>query len=363
MPYILLFGLFPEQFKQFLILLDCPVKQGNDKRQKYMQKEIQKFLNDYLGTNNFELVPLTKGGSDRSFFRVFLQYETSFVFMHYGAEVSENAYWESINKFMSSLEITVPRIIARDDKQHFILMEDLGDTDLWSQRLAPWKKKRDYYFDVLTQINRLHSFNLKSIPRNLQLSESYGPRLYKWEYDYFLDNLVFEVCQIKLSAAEAANLNKELDALSQRLQKIEPSLIHRDFQSQNIMIKNDKPVMIDFQGMRIGNLFYDLGSLICDPYVTFIDEERNELLDYYCNLMNPSYSRDEFINNFWMGSAQRLLQALGAYGFLGSKKGKKEFLGHIGNGLNNLILATSNTDKLPALRELSQQCITILNNR
>ena len=39
------------------------------------------------------------------------------------------------------------------------------------------------------------------------------------------------------------------------------------------MIKNGQPVLIDFQGLRKGCLFYDLGSLICDPYVTFTDEE------------------------------------------------------------------------------------------
>ena len=54
------------------------------------------------------------------------------------------------------------------------------------------------------------------------------------------------------------------------------------------MIKNGRPVLIDFQGMREGCLFYDLGSLICDPYVTFTDEERNELMNFYYELMNPA---------------------------------------------------------------------------
>ena len=325
-----------------------------------MQKEIQKFLNDHLGTKNFELVPLKKGGSDRSFFRVSLQHETSFVFMHYGYEVAENAHWSGINKFMTSLGINVPRIITQDVTRHFILLEDLGDVDLWSLRFESWEERHDYYFQVLTQIYRLHSFDLKSIPADVQLSESYGPRLYKWEHDYFLENLVWEVCKIRLSSADAVKLNKELDTLSEHLQKTEPRLIHRDFQSQNIMIKNGKPVMIDFQGMRKGCLFYDLGSLICDPYVTLEEVERNELLDFYYELLNPSYSRDEFIQNFWMGSVQRLLQALGAYGFLGIKKHKSAFLAHIGNGLENLLMATDNVGKLDQLNDLATECETII---
>ncbi|KFO66840.1 hypothetical protein ER57_14885 [Smithella sp. SCADC] len=325
-----------------------------------MNKEIQKFLREHLGKADFELEPIKKGGSDRSFFRVSLPHQDSFVFMHYGDEVAENAHWTGINRFMASLNINVPRIVTQDISKHFILIEDLGEVDLWSQRTLPWNERRDYYFQALTQIYRLHSFDLKSVPADVKLSEGYGPRLYKWEHDYFLENLVGEVCKIKLSSADAAKLNKELDALSARLQKIEPCLIHRDFQSQNIMIKNGRPVMIDFQGMRQGCLFYDLGSLICDPYVTLADEERNELLTFYYELLNPTYSRDEFIHNFWMGSVQRLLQALGAYGFLGLKKNKPAFLSHIGNGLENLLMAVDNVGNLEMLSDLATECETIL---
>ena len=325
-----------------------------------MNKEIQKFLSDHLNAKDFELEPIKKGGSDRSFFRVSLPDKTSYIFMHYGNEVEENAYWASINSVMASLGINVPRIIIQDVSRHFMLLEDLGDVDLWSERSVPWEERRDYYFQALTQIYRLHSFDLKSVPADLKLSESYSPLLYKWEHEYFLENLVGEVCKIKPSSADAAKLNKELDALSERLQKIKPCLIHRDFQSQNIMIKNERPVLIDFQGMREGCLFYDLGSLICDPYVTFDDEERDELINFYYELMNPNYSRDIFVNNFWEASAQRLMQALGAYGFLGLKKNKPTFLKHINNGLTNLIIAVNQTPKLVRLKDLAIQCQTTL---
>jgi len=150
-----------------------------------MQKEIHKFLTEHLGHADFTLEPMKKGGSDREFFRVSLPHRDSFIFMHYGDEVAENAHWFSINRFMASLKMNVPKIIIQDVPRHFILLEDLGDVDLWSLRFLPWEKRRDYYFQVLTQIHRLHSVDLKSVPADLQLSESYGPRLYQWEHDYF----------------------------------------------------------------------------------------------------------------------------------------------------------------------------------
>ena len=322
-----------------------------------MTKEIQKFLNDHLGAADVELIPIKKGGSDRSFFRVCLPDKTSFIFMHYGIEVEENARWADINKFLTGLDISVPQIVALDIKQHFILLTDLGDVDLWSQRDLPWDRRRDYYFQALTQVRRLHAYSLVSIPVDIKLSESYGHSLYRWEQNYFLENLVREVCKLKIEPSLLKDLERELDAFITRLQKIEHCLIHRDFQSQNIMIKNGKPVLIDFQGMRKGCLFYDLGSLICDPYVNFAAEERMELISFYCELMGPAYSRDEFVNNFWEASAQRLMQALGAYGFLGLKKNKPAFLTHIDNGLNNLLIATTSAQTLPVLHELASMCI------
>ncbi len=64
-------------------------------------------------------------------------------------------------------------------------------------------------------------------------------------------------------------------------------LVHRDLQSQNVMIVNGEPVFIDFQGMRLGSPFYDLGSLLYDPYVEIGEAERVALLKYYYDLTRP----------------------------------------------------------------------------
>ena len=72
--------------------------------------------------------------------------------------------------------------------------------------------------------------------------------------------------------------------MAERLSGTRRSLVHRDLQSQNVMIRNGEPFLIDFQGMRFGSLFYDLGSLLCDPYVDFSDRERQELLSFYYGL-------------------------------------------------------------------------------
>jgi len=322
-----------------------------------IDEAIKEFLRSNLGAPEWEMTPIKKGGSDRSFSRVVLPDQSSFIFMHYGTDVAENSCWAGINEFLAGIGVCVPRIIAQDAHLHFLLLDDLGDIDLWSQRSSPWEQRREYYFQVLRQIRKLHAFDLAQLPSGLQLAESYSEKLYRWEQNYFLENFVGAICRLELSPSYIRDLEQELNDLTGRLQKMEPSLIHRDLQSQNIMLKNGRAVLIDFQGMRRGCLFYDLGSLICDPYVDFTVRQQDELISFYYDLMKPSYSRNEFLNNFREASAQRLMQALGAYGFLGLKKNKPDFLQHIDHGINNLLAAAASVETLPVLRELAGRCI------
>ena len=160
----------------------------------------------------------------------------------------------------------------------------------------------------------------------------------------------------KLEPSFERELESELSALGERLSGTGRCLVHRDLQSQNVMIRDGEPFLIDFQGMRFGSPFYDLGSLLCDPYVAFADRERDELLFFYYGLSKRELDWAEFRNSFWEASAQRLMQALGAYGFLGLRKGLKAFLEHIPAALRNLHRASAQAASLSLLRELSLSC-------
>jgi len=122
------------------------------------------------------------------------------------------------------------------------------------------------------------------------------------------------------------------------------------------MLRGGDPFLIDFQGMRFGSPFYDLGSLLYDPYVNLTTSQQDELLSFYYGLSKWDLDWAAFQNNFWEASAQRLMQALGAYGFLGLKKGLKTFLDHIPSGLRHLLDAASRVASLPLLHELCLKC-------
>jgi aminoglycoside/choline kinase family phosphotransferase len=108
-------------------------------------------------------------------------------------------------------------------------------------------------------------------------------------------------------------------------------LVHRDFQSQNVLIRNGSAWLIDFQGMRPGLAQYDVASLLLDPYVALPPAERAELLGFYQRLARRSGVEisEDFEEIYHWCALQRLMQALGAYGFLGLRKGRTDFLAHI----------------------------------
>ena len=325
-----------------------------------MQKKMISFAREALGLSGsapMELTPMAIRGSDRDFFRLKWTHTDSAILIHYDPKRIENTYYADIAIFLREIHVPVPGLIRHDPAQCFMLMEDMGDTDLWSLKDTPWEVRRTLYQKTLAVAYRLHSFQEKNLPPGrVRLMEGFGPVLYHWEREYFRDHFVKGVCGIELESSPGQELEKELSGLAERLTGTIRSFVHRDLQSRNVMIRDGEPFFIDFQGMRIGCPFYDLGSLLNDPYVDFFGDELEGLLSFYYVLSNWDLDWEVFQDYFWEASAQRLMQALGAYGFLGLSKGLNDFLAHIPAGLRNLFHAASQVPSLPRLRELAFMC-------
>jgi hypothetical protein len=301
--------------------------------------------------------PLEGRGSDRTFFRIQWNQKDTAILVRYDPKRVENTYYAAIAEFLRENDIPAPRLMRHASSACLILMEDLGNTDLWSLRKTSWENRRPLYQKTLAVAHRIHSLPEKGFPSDrVRLMESFGPDLYRWEQDYFREHFVRNVCGVELQPALERELESELSALAERLSGSMRCLVHRDLQSQNVMIRDGEPFLIDFQGMRFGSPFYDLGSLLCDPYMDLPDREREELLFFYYGMLKGGLDQASFRNYFWEASAQRLMQALGAYGFLGLRKGLKGFLDHIPAALRILNQAVSQTASLPRLLDLSLAC-------
>jgi N-acetylmuramate 1-kinase len=303
------------------------------------------------------LSPLTERGSERAYFRLEWGSGSTAILAHYDPRRSENAHYVDIAGFLVAQGIPVPQVVRHDPAACLVVMEDLGTRDLWSYREEAWETRRALYRKTLSVVHRLHSFPAADFPHGrVKLMESFGPDLYRWERDYFRDHFVSGLCGIEMEPHLFRELETELSALAGRLEGTPVCLVHRDLQSQNVMIRDGEPFLIDFQGMRLGSPFYDVGSLLYDPYVDFSDAGRLDLLSFYYDLSGWDVDWVTFQDHFWEASAQRLMQALGAYGFLGAKKGLTTFLAHVPAALDNILCATAHVSTLPRLREVAERC-------
>lgn len=318
--------------------------------------EISELIRRFV-TNNATVVEIEKGGSGRRFFRLNITDRGPAILCVYDGTREENALSANIAAFLGDkLGFPVPRVLDWNPESGTILFEDLGEQELWSMRDDCPEIRLRAWGDALRSLAKLHSRDSLAtfLKSDVKLMPGFDVDLYKWERDYFRDNAVERILGGPLPEARAAALETELAALAGRLDALPRALVHRDCQSQNILWKDDRAWFIDFQGMRTGTGFYDLGSLLFDPYVTFTAGERATLLGDYAEAAGMVRNR-EFLENFFDATAQRMMQALGAYHFLGFEKGRTAFLPHIRPALGHLVLVTKENPKLPVLRELAEE--------
>jgi aminoglycoside/choline kinase family phosphotransferase len=281
------------------------------------------------------LAPIEKGGSARRFHRVSAP-EGSAVLVHDLGEREENKHYASLAGFLSAQGVPVPAVLAADHDLGLLWLEDLGEIDLWASRNEPWEIRRPLYESALRGIALLHGIPVSESHRHdLILQREFDESLYAWEQKYFTDHCLGDLFGISEKKRGALLEHPSMISMARGLAGRPRRFVHRDFQSQNILVRNGEAVFIDFQGMRPGLPQYDLASLLLDPYVILTEGERDQLLGFYHGLA-PSEPREEFDRVFWQCAAQRLMQALGAYGNLSLNLGKPHFRAHVAPALTNL---------------------------
>ena len=289
--------------------------------------------------DRIRIEPLEKGGSDRKYYRIAVRDEGSLILVKYGSQREENRHYCEIAAFMKSLSVRVPAIYHHDAEEGLIWMEDLGEIDLWQYRDEPWAVRQPLYRSALEQVIRLHTRgHLVSGPSLPRFQIAFDADLYRWEQNYFFENCAGRYFGIAPAAIDAGGDRARLNEIAEQLATLPRVLVHRDFQSQNIMILEERACLIDFQGMRPGLGAYDLASLLYDPYVMLTAVERESLLEdaikIYASTGVPVESNFREIFDFC--AMQRLMQALGAYGFLGLVKEHPKFLAYIPPALASL---------------------------
>jgi aminoglycoside/choline kinase family phosphotransferase len=292
--------------------------------------------------------PFPPRGSSRTFTRI-CSGTRSIVFVEYGLDRPENGLYVRHARFLRKLGVRVPEIIRHDPAEQTIVLEDAGDTSLQDRVGGSTRSEvLDVYRKVLDVAALLHRSGRKSAERSgTPLSEPFSPTVYRWERNLFETHVLDGILPCRESR-QRRNLAADLKSVAHELSRLPRVLIHRDLQASNVLLYRGKPVLLDFQGMRLGPAAYDVASLLCDPYVFLPEQVQNMLILYYAR--QTGQDEDRFIEAFWRGAVQRLVQALGAYGRLSATAATARFRGYIVPGLRMLVRAARRSGDLPHLR-------------
>lgn len=280
---------------------------------------------------DFEVCPLEKGGSERKFYRI-RSGASSMIVVKYSGQKEENRHYVDIALFLTKAGVNVPNIFLHDAGEGLIWMQDLGEEDLWTFRERDWDVRRPLYESALSEVAKLHTTATGRLEGSgLSLEKEFSEQLYLWEQNYFFEHCLQAHFGLDEAAARRYAELPVFRGIAQKLSSLPRVLVHRDFQSQNLLIREGAAWLIDFQGMRPGLPQYDVASLLYDPYVVLAPSERKALLSYYKHVARKAGLQiaEDFDQVFHQCALQRLMQALGAYGFLGLQKGRADFLAHI----------------------------------
>lgn len=320
-------------------------------------KNLRVFRNTAL--KDVQIGTIAEQGSNRRFYRLTKRGKHSVMMLSSSTDQDFERFIK-IGTFLHKVKLGVPEIYEYDDHEYTVLMEDLGNDTIFmlmnekkNMDIFSGKRrliKNDKHFDHKTYyykkiIEWLVKFQTQTMLHDKEckstINRSFDFEGLRWETGYFSENFLNKY--LGISSEITNSLNEEFDNLADEVLKQPQVLIHRDFQSQNIIIKNGDVRIVDFQGARFGPITYDLMSLIRDPYVKIPSATRRKLLKYYYRELNsrniPEKMRmteNDFAKFAIITGLQRNMQALGAYAFLSLVKGKKRFLEYIPGGLKHL---------------------------
>jgi len=293
---------------------------------------------------NATLIALPARGSNRSFERIITNNKSAILIRYDDTVRPENARYTTHTELLLNHGITIPKLLLDLPQQKAALFEDAGTTDL--QQIAAEAtsdKILKYYKKTIRQLVKLHSISKKELA-TVELEPPFTKELYAWETNLFTEYFLQGYLQLPKSII--AKIIKELSILPEKLLKAPQVLLHRDMQSSNVLLKNGKTYIIDFQGMRMGAAYYDVASLLCDPYVMLKKTQQEILLQYYQRQTQCIPNKELYT----AAAIQRLTQALGAFGRLSQLPDMQHFEKHIPNACRMLTRILKNTTDFTELK-------------
>jgi len=319
-------------------------------------EDIKKLFATYSKDTILSIETIPQSGGDRIYYRI--NTATGSVIATTNYNVKENEAFIYYSQHFKKIHCPVPEILAVNADKTIYLQQDVGNTSLLDilEKEGHTEHVFALYKKSLLALANLQVFGDKNLDYTYAItSGAFGKQailsdLLYFKY-YFLDTLKI--------AYDKEKLVSEFDTLSLYLSNADYKyFMFRDFQSRNIMVKDDAVHFIDYQGGMKGAVQYDVASLLWQAKAALSDVWKTSLLAYYIicleKVLNNKIDKTSFESEYNGYVLIRMLQVLGAYGFRGLFERKVHFLNSIPKALQNLGWFMANKNIEVALPEFTR---------
>lgn len=291
------------------------------------RKEVlESWLHHVLPNETFKLTTASADASFRRYFRVNMPGQT-LIAMDAPPPQEDCTQFVHVAKLLLDAGLNVPKVIAQDIEQGFLLLSDLGDMT-YLQALDQ-ETADELYRDASKALVTLQMASCADV------LPAYDEALLTREMQLFPDWYIVRHLDTPLTEENREVLKKTFDLLNRNILAQAKVYVHRDYHSRNLMVCRDgegrNPGVLDFQDAVYGPITYDLVSLLKDAYIAW-EEER--VLDWtvrhwqaarQAGLPVPEDFADYYRDFEWMG-VQRHIKVLGIFARLYHRDGKAGYL-------------------------------------
>jgi len=272
-------------------------------------------------------------GSFRRYFRVGAG-QASLILMDAPPPQEDCRPFAHVTQLLQAAGVNVPRILAADLEQGFMLLTDLGSST---------------YYQTLTreQINNatLQTLYRQAIAALVRMQQAattglpvYSAARMREELQLFTEWFVPH-CQAALTQEQANMLNALFADLVKDNVAQPQVFVHRDFHSPNLMHvqseeRGKNPGIIDHQDALAGPITYDVASLVMDARLSWQEEQQLDwTIRYWQAARQAGLPVAADVADFhraceWM-ALQRNLRILGVFVRLSQRDGKPQYLAHV----------------------------------
>ncbi len=276
---------------------------------------------------------LAGDASTRTYYRIFFQDRQTAVAMVSQNPVSnEESLFLHIQGYLENLGLPVPKILAHNPIKGIVILEDLGDNLLESVISHMSNSEiRDVYRLALDTLVNLQRTTSRSQTRCSAFDLAFDENKLMWEMNFFMDQFVLGWANEKPPKSAISEITKFFRQICSELSSEPRFFTHRDYHSRNLILKDNRFFMIDFQDARLGPVQYDLASLLRDSYVSLSEELVEDLLNFYMEQADYLIDHDSehFRRIFDIMSLQRNIKALGTFGYQVAVRGSLRYLSSI----------------------------------